>query len=544
MDRGYWSGVMRRRIARRQVLASAAVAGAAGAFLAACGGGDSDDEDPESTASRRDELVTTPVETTAQAVRGGVLKDRNFGDPPSLDVVQAIVSWNPFGYGVYSTLVQREPGYLQPIGETFVPDLAESWEHSPDGLEIALRIRPGVKFHNKPPVNGRDLDIDDVVFSYERFAEKGSARSSIVNSVDPGAPVLSLTATDSQTVVIKLAEPLVYALALFGPPTGGTPIIIPKETDDTLDLRQDMLGTGPFMLTRYENGVGFTFERHPDYWDPDWALVDKVEMPIVPEYASALAQLKAGNIYRMAHTASDIRSEDALPLKSEVPDIALYQSDLNTAGVIGNILAFGWLPEGESPFLDERVRQAISMSLDRDAYLNAFHNVDKFRAEGIPVDARWNSHLPANQAPDGWWLDPQGDDFGENAKHFQFNLEEGKALLAAAGYPNGFTAKSNYVTTPELGQHPRSAEVVDGMIRELGIDVQVNEINYSREYQPLYRDGRGQFEGWGYVAAVGGHGNSAIGLLAIENWSKGVAPTRDSACPAETTSRATRSSTQ
>ncbi len=77
------------------------------------------------------------------------------------------------------------------------------------------------------------------------------------------------------------------------------------------------------------------------------------------------------------------------------------------------------------------------------------------------------------------------------------------------------------MTTAELGAHPKSAEVEDGFIRALGINVKTNPINYTREYQPNFRDGRGQFNGWGYVAAVGGHGGSAIGRLAIEFWSKG-----------------------
>jgi peptide/nickel transport system substrate-binding protein len=341
----------------------------------------------------------------------------------------------------------------------------------------------------------------------------------MVNAVDPGAPILSFEATDDHTVSIKLKEPLVYALGLFGNVTNGGMILLPKETDSTFDPRTDMIGTGPFSLENYTQGVGLNFVRHPEYWDPDWALVDRVEMPIVPEYASALAQLKAGNIYRFAHVSSDIRSEDALPLKNEEPRIALYQSDLSTAGVVGNILAFGWLPEGNSPFLDERVRQAFSMAMDRDAYLNAFHNVIEFESQGIPVDSRWSSHLIATQ--EGWWLDPQSSDFGENAKYFQFNLDEAKSLLSAAGFPDGFDGTSNYVTTPELGQHPRSAEVMDGFISDLGVNVKINAINYQRDYQPNYRDGRGQFEGWGYVAAVGGHGNSAIGRLAIEFWSKG-----------------------
>jgi peptide/nickel transport system substrate-binding protein len=353
------------------------------------------------------------------------------------------------------------------------------------------------------------------------MSAKGSARSGIVNKVSPNAPILSFIPTDSRTVQIKLKEPLVYALALLGGATNGGMIIVPAETDTTFDPRQDMIGTGPFMLTNYTQSVGFTFKRNPEYWDKQWAFIEDIEMPIITEYAAALAQLKAGNIYRFAQSGSDINAEDVLPLKREVPGISVYLGDLGTAGVVGNILAFGWLPINgtPSPLLDERVRQAMSMAVDRDTYVDTFHNVSRFAQEGVNIDSRWDSHLIATQ--EGWWLDPKGKDFGPNAKYFKFDLPEAKKLLAAAGYSNGFEAPSNYVTSPELGAHPKSAEVVDGFLRELGIKVVTNPIHYTREYQPNYRDGRGQFMGWGYVAAVGAHGGSAIGRLATEFWSQG-----------------------
>ena len=333
--------------------------------------------------------------------------------------------------------------------------------------------------------------------------------------------MLSFTATDARTIQIKLKEPLVYALALLGGTTNGGLVIVPKETDTTFEPKQDMIGTGPFSLANYTQSVGFNFKRNDEYWDKEWAYPDTIEMPIVTEYAAALSQLKAGNIYRFAQNGSDIKAEDVLPLKRDEPRMNVYLGDLGSAGVVGAILAFGWQPiDGKpTPMTDERVRQAMSMAIDRDTYLDTFHNVSNMAKEGIQIDNRWDSHLISSQ--EGWWLDPKGKDFGPNAKYFKFDLAEAKKLLAAAGFPSGFEAPSNYVTSPELGAHPKSAEVEDGFLRDLGIKVKTNPINYTREYQPNYRDGRGQFMGWGYVAAVGSHGGSAIGRLATEFWSEG-----------------------
>jgi peptide/nickel transport system substrate-binding protein len=496
MEQRYWSTILNNRIGRRRAIVSTGAGALGAAFLAACGGSSSDSGEKKESSK----LVNAPVDTSKQAKKGGVLKDRNFGDPPSLDVIQATVSWNPFGFSVYNTLVAPAPGYLKPAGEDLLPDIAESWETSPDGMTITLKIRQNVKWHNKAPVNGRAMTMDDLVYSWDRMAAKGSARSGIVNKVAPTAPILSFTPTDTRTIQIKLKEPLVYALALLGGSTNGGLVVVPKETDTTFDPRQDMIGTGPFYLTKYTQSVGFNFKRNDEYWDKEWAYVDEIDMPIVTEYAQALAQLKTGNIYRFAASGSDIRSEDVLPLKREEPRMSVYLGDLGSAGVVGAILAFGWQPiDGKpTPMTDERVRQAMSMAIDRDTYLDTFHNISNLAKEGVAIDARWDSHLISSQ--EGWWLDPKGKDFGPNAKYFKFDLPEAKKLLAAAGFPSGFEAPSNYVTSPELGAHPKSAEVEDGFLRDLGIKVRTNPINYTREYQPNYRDGRGQFMGWGRLA--------------------------------------------
>jgi peptide/nickel transport system substrate-binding protein len=503
---------------RRRLLAGVGGSAAAAAFLAACGGGNEGGGDGANKSS----LVVEPVETTKSAKRTGVLKDRAFADAPTQDILTPNNPATPYTHDVYSGLVSFTPGYLKPSENDPGPDIAESWEYSPDGLQITLKIRQGVKWHNKAPINGRAFDIDDVVFSWNRFAAKASGRVNVANTANPDAPILSVTAADSRTAVIKLKEPLVYALGLFHPSGASGVIMMPKETDSGFDARGDQIGTGPFVMAEYKPSIGYTFKRNPEYWDKDSALVEQIDMVIMPEYTAALSQFRAGNIYWLGGTTTtDIKPEDALPLKQQEPRIALYQGPLSQAGLVGRSLNFGWQPEGKSPFLDERVRQAISMSWDRDAYMDAFFNVSKFGNEGVPVDARWSSHLIATQ--EGWWLDPRTKEFGANSKYFQHNVAEAKKLLAAAGHPNGFEMTSHYVTSSELGTTLNHAQVIDNFASEgLGLKINQHSIDYLKEYVPSFRDGKGQYEGWAYVSTAGGAtGGHAVGAMASEFWSKG-----------------------
>jgi peptide/nickel transport system substrate-binding protein len=538
MAQTYWSKMSGRRLSRRRAVALTSTTAAGAALLAACSGGKSSPSGNSNGGSSS--LISQPVDTSKQAKRGGVLKDRTFGDPPTLDPVSPVNPLNPPTSHIYSSLVQFKPGYLKTPETELIPDVAESWETAPDGLQVTMKLRPGVKWHNKAPVNGRLLDIDDVVFSWNRFAAKSAGRATVANSADPRAPVLSVTAADAKTVVIKLKEPIVYVLGLFGSNhTGGT-LMYPKEADATLDVRSEMIGTGPFMLSNYSPSVGFTLKRNPDYWDKDYALVDQVELPILAEYAATLAQFKAGNIFSFGSLSSvpKIRAEDVLTIKKEEPRILIFPGDLTGAG---NILNFGWLPAGKSPFLDVRVRQAVSMAWDRDLFMDTFFNIPAFAGQGLPITTRWNTALSG--VNEGWWLDPKGKDFGPNSQYFQHNVAEAKKLMAAAGYPNGIQDLiSNYVAGPELPGADQD-QALDGMVNDIGMRVKAHPVDYAKDYIPIYRDGHGQFEGWAYTSAGGGQGKRS------ESWptstGRRAAPLPSTASvPADrTTSQATRRST-
>ena len=432
----YWSRFVRTRVSRRGAVVGAAGTVMSAAFLAACGG-----DDDSSTASSGNQptgsgattapsptaattapsstgattapssgLITQPVESTARATRGGTMKDRTYADPPTLNPVRANSPLNAVAGHTYESLLRFKPGLMKPSDNEVIGQLAESWEWSPDGLQIILKLRPGTTWHDKQPVNGRPFDTEDVLFSWKLFESDSNARGSVANTVSPDAPVLNLEATDSSTIAINLQYPLSFAPGIFALSGTGYILMLPREADSQFDLKGDIIGTGPFVMSEYKPSVGFNFTRNPKYWDPDAALVDKIELPIIIESASALAQFKAGNMYTFGSYASGpkLPSEDILPLKNDISDVALYQSPLQNPQGLGNrVLAFGWLPlaDGSTPFMDERVRQAVSMAINRDLFQDTFFNISKFEQAGLPVNTRWNTALLAET--EGFWLIPR-----------------------------------------------------------------------------------------------------------------------------------------
>ena len=499
MNRSYWSTILSRRLERRRALALVGGGGIGATLLAACGGSN----ESGGTSNEANALIAERKDTTAQAKRGGVLKDYAQAEPRTLDPINPLADYNRIAPFVYSTLLSEKPGYLKPSAYELQGQLAESYEVSQDGLQITMKLRPGVKWHNRPPVSGRAFDSEDVMFSLDRFAKIGPLASLIFNSAAPDAPVLSFSAPDKSSVVMKLKEPVAYManwFADFGSFTGLV-IMFPKETGTTFDNRNDIIGTGPYQLKAHTPSVGFTLQRNPDYWDKDYVLVDELEMPIVTEYATRVAQLKAGNIHYGIST-NTLRAEDTLQLKRDEPRILLYESEFATTTTV---LTFGHLPVGGNKFQDERVRQAVSMSWDRDLFIESKYNVENYQREGVPVTTGWNSHL-ANREPfinGGWFLDPRKSEFGPNAKYFQFDLAEAKKLLSAAGLANGFDVTVHYPATPQYNL-TKDTEPIIGFLQGLGLNVKQRAIqDYTQDYIPNDRDANGEYEGVGVHSVTG-----------------------------------------
>ncbi len=526
MQKSYWSKVLNNRVSRRRAVVGTGAFASAAAFLAACGGDDDDGSTggtggstgatgstggstgstgatggstgATGVAGDTSGLLSPFLDTLAQAKKGGTLIDYCTSEPSHLDAMQPLASMNFQARGIYANLITEDAGYLGPSESVINGDVASSWEFSPDHLTLTMKLRDGIAFHDKEPVNGRAVDVDDIQFTWNRYKELGALRSLVSNEVNPQAPVLSLETPDATTIVIKLKEPVTYVhkyFASYGSFTGGM-VIMPKEAEDTavLDVRQNAIGTGPWILDEIRPSIGYTFKRNDAYYDDTAVWPDKMEMPILTEHAARLSQFKAGNVHLL-----DLRqnAEDAIPTKKEQPDVNLYAQDFVPRT---EVVTFGM--EGDSPYKDERVRQAVSMALDRDAMIDAAFNVSKFQDEGLPIEVRYNSHIQAEWAPSGYWLDPQSSAFGENAKYFTYSVEEAKKLLSAAGFPDGFTTTMRYPATQQYTLS-RYGEVWAGQLQSiLNVEVDAKQ-DYTQDYIPNLRDAGGKFEGLGMHSVTG-----------------------------------------
>ena len=487
----YWSRTLQRRVARRRALLAGGAGVAGAALLAACGGGGDEDEGA-STGVKGDTsgLVSARVDSFKQAVKGGTLKFSVTADIPNFDghflsfadAQQVLLNYN--------RLMRVKPGTLQLSDGTIVGDLAESSEFSPDKLTLTLKLRANAGMPQVAPVNGRNLDSGDVTYSWERWKKNGTNRSELANDINPNSPILSVTATDTKTVVIKLKEPVASILANLANQASGWWFIFPKEADSGIDLRRNPMGGGPYYISEYVPSSRFVYSRNPNYFDKNTAFADKIEVPIVSEYATGLAQIKAGNLHSYAVTADDV-----IPTKKDVPDLGMYQTDLAAFGVS---TFFGFQPTEKTPFRDVRLRQAWSMSLDRDLFNDTFGNVSKFSAQGVPVESVWNTAILAT-AFKGWWQDPKGKDFGANASYYQKNIAEAKKLLAAANYASGITVISNQIGGAEYGPtYAKYIDVMEGMASEAGFKVTKALQGYATNWMPEFRDGHGYFDGVAY----------------------------------------------
>jgi ABC-type transport system substrate-binding protein len=483
VSKNYWTKTLAARIGRRRLLRTAGAGAAAAAFLAACGGDDNGGSGEPKDASG---LLAKVEDTTKDAKPGGVWVNPLTSDVLNMDPYGVTIGSAHAPWGYSRMVIYRPARYPDtPQGEVD-PDGAESWEMSPDGLRFTFKLRSNLKLDPRPPTNGRILNARDVVFSAEKFKATGVSRGEFFNSLSPNSPVDTVEATDDRTVVVKMAFPMANMMSRFA--FQRYLWLMPAEADGRFDPKAEMRGSGAWRLDRWEPSIGMKYSRNPD-WHLKPPFFDQMEMPIVSEYAQRRAQFIAGNVAAFAPgTMAQVPSDEILPIKREQPKLNLYADTFPDARPA--MVSFGL--QENSPFLDTRVRRAVSMLIDRETFIDVFYNVSVYESEGLPVESRWHSHFAAGEPP--YWIDPKGNGLGEGAQYFKFNPDEAKKLMQAAGH-NAPLSMQAHVSAGATQTSLRQQEAIHEMLQQGNMfQLAINSVP-TNEFNIRYFNGGGLYDG-------------------------------------------------
>jgi peptide/nickel transport system substrate-binding protein len=401
--------------------------------------------------------TTLPAASWAQTPkRGGTLSLRLW-DPPHWDPqLQVSYKTHTALTFTHSRLVKHKAGPGVPPGTFPIEgDLAESWTQ-PNDTTYVFKVRRGVKWHPKPPLNGRELNADDVVYSMERFRTvKGNANAYMLASVE------KVEAVDKYTVRFILKEPFVWLLDVLANPMAAC--IVAKEAVEKFgDLKkwEAVIGTGPWMLDSYRPNVGYTYVRNPSYFVAGLPYIDRVEAVVDEDNASRMAAFLGGKYDLGWQNPGTIDRVDWVQvkdvLKQRRPGLKVLESP-------SNVMTHIYMRTDKAPFSDIRVRRAMSMAINRQAYIDATF-------EGV---GSYNPPVPAALKD---WAIPF-DQLGEGGQWYKHNPAAARKLLAEAGHPNGFAATLDFTTYG-------STVLVDQMqlilkdLKAVGIDAKLNQKEY------------------------------------------------------------------
>ena len=340
--------------------------------------------------------------------------------------------------------------------------LAESWEMA-DPLTYVFHIREGIRWHNKAPMNGQKFIAQDVVYNFHRYTGTGSGFT------EPSAgagnlasiPFESITASDDATVVFKLTKPkvdlpdvlLVDWYAWILPPE------VIEQHGDLTDC-DNMVGTGPYMLTEWVKGSSLTYSKNPDYWDFDekypqnrLPYIDQINRLIMPDKATSLAALRSAKLDYVGQPGiNQLQAAQVESLERTNPEIVVwpwaFRSETSAAFNVRH----------PSPFQDIRVRKAMQMAIDLETINKTyFGGFGMTTPQGIIGDGLKGYFVPFEEWPE------------ETKNVFTYDPEGAMRLLAEAGYSNGFKAVHNPLPSWGLGYQ----EIVVEYWAAIGVDVEI-----------------------------------------------------------------------
>ena len=531
MEKNYWSRLgAQRRVSRRSVIrgAGVAAAGITGAALIGCGGSDDEGDSSSSAATaaatqalaqqqQTQAAAATATQTSVAAVataaanvdpypgvkRGGTVVGNWVQDPPTIDPYGNLsyLSKYPSLFSVSRLFRNGTEEGVSPYNLGPVPDLAESAE-TDDAVTWIVKLKQGVKFHNKAPVYEREVTTADVLSSWAKLVADESPNKDTVPNIDSCEPIDDHTlkfvcGAPSATFIDTLADPNALHVQPVEGHNGG------------FDPAKEIIGSGPWIFERYEPSVDFMFSRNPN-WHGSLApmgseyaapFADKFHWISIPEYQNRLAQLKAGNLHYTGATASDV-----IPTKEEMPGLQWY-------GSRPALMSFLYFSNNELDvdpiWQDLRFRRATSLAQDRDALTELGYEVEAMEKAGVGSRAdllRWNNLIPAGF--EKWWLNPTDPKMGAAGDDFKYNPAEAKKLLDAAGYDGSNIKFQYYPYGGTGGTFNKLGEAIQAYLTGSGITSEIEHQDYSSQY--ITQTFTGNFSGiaWGYETPfpeVGGY---------------------------------------
>jgi len=332
---------------------------------------------------------------------GGILKVGYHTDPAGLDPHGGAPAALPLMGLIYSRLVRFRTGReVHPNQLIPEPDLVESWEQT-DEVTYAFHLRKGVRFHPKPPVNGRELVADDVRATLEWLTGSPDPRHRLYfGRID------RVEVPDKYTVKVILKEvtaPFIYYLA------GPYGWILPRElVGQRAALKTAPVGTGPFILHEGFPGISLIFKKNPDYFLPNRPYVDEVHWLIIPDETARLAYFWAG--------ALDIIPPSVPTSPDRFEAVRQARPGLQAEEVVGAESFYLKVRADLPPLTDRRARQALALAVDRQALLAWLG-----RGHGVPAG-------PLSPALVEWAL--TGERLGPAARYYQPDPEPAGELKA------------------------------------------------------------------------------------------------------------------
>lgn len=379
-----------------------------------------------------------PAALAQEPVAGGVLKMAFSADPAGFDPARG-----PSGMShvvieqVYSTLMSLDPD-AQPY-----PDLAESFEMAEDGLSYTFRLRQGVKFHN-----GDELTAEDVKFTFDRLRapDSGYSYGSQVETIS------EVVVDDPYTVTFKLSTPTGPFLIYMAFP--GSSIVPKALVESGHDLNSQPVGSGPFKFVSYAPRSMIVFEKNADFYEAGKPYFDGLEMHLIPDVTALTNALISGTV----NFSNEIPPKD-------------WSTISMTPGLTGQTLEgsrYYWLlpNNGTAPLDNPKVRQAIAHAIDRQAIV-----AGTFFGQATPISG---GVIPA------WnWAYAGIEFFSERA-----DPDKAKALLAEAGFPDGFSTSLTMASSfPAMVS---MAPIIQANLAAVGIVAEISTMEIPRFWDEVW----------------------------------------------------------